>query len=208
MYLFRLQLVRKNREGSTICLDGDIMSVFRKQSQDFLKQVSRAAEWMLNRSVGPRAHWWKSWVLTSRHTKDPDRNRPVFDDETAKRIFAELKRRGLLADENEDGKKFLTDEPEYQVYLMQPNIKGWDDVIAEGRPVYGHWLRAKRAWPAMIAVFLLGGVANKGFDWTMDYMKERIAGVPQQAGAPLQPNPVPPQQTAPAPEPVRDRAKE
>ena len=84
----------------------------------FQKKVSRAAAWMEKRNAEDM-HWWKSWVLTSRHTTDPDRSRSVLDEETAKRIFKELRDRNLLVDEDVNGNKFVSDEPDYPVYLMK-----------------------------------------------------------------------------------------
>ena len=159
------------------------MSRFRQESEDFLRKVSLAAEWMMRRNAGATVHWWKSWVLTPRHTKDPDPTRPVYDDETARRIFAELKKRELLANEDVEGNTLPTDESDYPVHLMQLNVEGWDRVISDGRPLYGQWLKFRKTWPLILLSFILGGALDRGVDWAIEAATKRVVQVPEQPEA-------------------------
>jgi len=62
------------------------MTNFDKRSREFERKVSQVAARMEKRNAED-THWWKSWVLTSRNTTDPDPSRPVFDDETANPLY-------------------------------------------------------------------------------------------------------------------------
>ena len=124
------------------------MTDFHDRSRMFLRGVSRAAAWMMKRNVG-EGHWWRWPVLTE---KNPDNSkRPIFNDQAAKKIFDELKNRGLFAeiDIDVDGRKV-------NAYLMRYDIEGWDKAVSEGRPIYGTWLKFKRNWRLFLLIFLLG----------------------------------------------------
>jgi hypothetical protein len=103
---------------------------------------------MMKRHVG-EGHWWRWQVLTEKNP-DPLR-RPIFDDQTAQKIFAELKGRNLLVEFNVN-----VDGSGVPVYLMRYDIEGWDKAVAEGRPIYGTWLKVRRNWPMIVLAFILG----------------------------------------------------
>lgn len=191
------------------------MTDFDRRAKGFQKNVSRAAAWMERRNAGD-THWWKSWVLTRRHTEDPDPCRPIFDDETARRVFNELRDRKLLVGEDLNGQKLPTDEPDYPVYLMSYDRDGWHKAVTDGRPIYGQVRYFLRNWPAVLlgAVIALVGAAIG--DIVKEQTKAALEGAekrvekalehPQETNQPrAEPKPLE-QPKAPAPEPSSIRA--
>ncbi|MCX7411091.1 MAG: hypothetical protein NTZ32_23700 [Planctomycetales bacterium] len=128
------------------------MSQFRAQSKSLLRNVSKAATWMMSRHVGPD-HFWRSTVLTA--TNPDNTKRPVFDQTTADSIFKELIDRELLVriHDNFDGTAVPTN-------LMRYDIEGWDQAVADGRPVYGFFLKVCRNWLLILLTFLFGCVVT------------------------------------------------
>jgi hypothetical protein len=191
------------------------MTHFDRRAKEFQRNVSRAAAWMERRNAGD-THWWKSWVLTKRHTQDPDPRRPIVDDETARRVFNELRDRKLLVGEDLNGQKLATDEPDYPVYLMSYDRAGWDKAVTDGRPIYGQVRYFMRNWPAVLlgAVIALVGAAIG--DMLKDRTKATLEGAekrvekalerPKQADQTrAEPKPADPPK-APAAEPPRIQA--
>lgn len=128
------------------------MTTFRTQSKEFLRDLSRAAAWMMRRNVGQN-HWWRSAVLTS---SNPDTDkRPIFDQARADQVFDELIARSLLVERAGD-----VDGIGVPAYVMKHDIDGWDQAVADGRPVYAQWLKVKRTWLLILLIFLLGCVAT------------------------------------------------
>ena len=126
------------------------MPDFRKQSKSFLRSVSKSAAWMMSRHVGPN-HFWRASVLTE---SNPDKSRrPVFEESVAEKIFAELINRGLLVPipTRFDG----TTVP---AYVMRYDLQGWDNAVADGRPIYGWCLKLCRNWLLVLLTFLAGCV--------------------------------------------------
>ena len=146
------------------------MTDFHRRSRAFLKALSSAASWMMQRNVGD-THWWRWQVLTTENP-DPQVDRPVFDDQTAQRIFEELKGRNLLVEF-----PGAVDGTALPAYLMRYDIDGWDQAVLEGRPVYGRWLKLRRNWPLMVLIFVLTsledrtlGLVEKGVDFILEYL--------------------------------------
>lgn len=135
---------------------------FDARSKQFLASVSRAAEWMMERNVG-EGHWWRWVVLTERN---PDSSvRPIFDDQTAQRIFDELKRRDLLSEiPPPDG------DARAPCYLMRYDREGWDGAVSNGRPIYGAWLKLRRNWKTNLAFFILGLAVDRAVGLTEQAM--------------------------------------
>jgi hypothetical protein len=128
------------------------MPNFRKQTRSFLRDLSRAAEWMMSRHVG-EGHWWRSVVLTE---KNPDTSkRPIFDDATAAKIFDEMISRGLLVKHAGN-----VDDSNVPIFFMKYDLEGWDKTISDGRPVYAWFLKAKRNWAFILLAFLLGCIVT------------------------------------------------
>ncbi|SIN88175.1 hypothetical protein SAMN05444166_1421 [Singulisphaera sp. GP187] len=149
------------------------MSKFDKGTKEFAKNVAHAAAWMERRYDGSK-HWWKSWVLTERHTSDPDGGRPVFDPEMAQAIFKNLNDRGLLAGEDINGDKFPTDEPGEPVFYINFDREGWDKAVSDGRPIYGRFRKLRRSWH----ILLLGIAIGLCIDTIKDMIKDKItAGI-------------------------------
>jgi len=160
---------------------------FQARSRDFLRAVSKSAAWMMSRNVGSR-HWWRWPVLTERN---PDSSRPVFDDGTAKEIFAELERRELLVEIslNWEGQNL-------PAYLMRYDIEAWDKAVSDGRPLYGRWLKFRRNWLVLLLAFVLGclltsienqtvGLIDHGLDVLMGHQHESsdVAGEAERNGS-------------------------
>lgn len=142
------------------------MTDFHGRSKTFLRAVSKAAAWMMKRHVG-EGHWWRWQVLT---TKNPDRSsRPIFDDQTAQKIFVELKERNLLVEFNGD-----VDGSSVPAYLMRYDIEGWDKAVSEVRPIYGTWLKFKRNWPLVLLAFILGCLLTSLENRTVGLIDEGI----------------------------------
>jgi HAMP domain-containing protein len=127
------------------------MSTFRKNTKQFLHDLSRAAAWMMRRNVG-QDHWWRYTVLTAANS-DPDKKRPIFDQARARQIFDELITRGLLVQRADD-----VDGSGAPAYAMKYDIGGWDQAVADGRPFYAQWLKVQRTWVLILLTFLLGCV--------------------------------------------------
>lgn len=135
------------------------MSDFQRESKAFLRDLSKAAAWMMKRNVGAGTHWWRWPVLTERN---PDkRKRPIFDEKTAQRIFEELIRRDLLREVH------VPENPGVPAYLMRHDVKGWDEAVSGGRPIVGGWMKLKRDWLLYLLTFILGGILGKLEDRTM-----------------------------------------
>jgi hypothetical protein len=103
---------------------------------------------MMKRHVGD-GHWWRWQVLTARN-HDPLK-RPIFDDQTAQKIFAELQDRNLLVEFS-----CQVDGSATPAYLMRYDLEGWDNAVAEGRPIYGTWIKFRRNWILFLLTFLSG----------------------------------------------------
>ncbi len=129
------------------------MTTFRTESKEFLRDLSRAAAWMMRRSVGQN-HWWRSSVFTSANT-DTDRKRPIFDQSRVDQIFTDLIARSLLVPLAED-----VDGTGMPAYIMKYDIDGWDQAVAGGRPAYAQWLKVRRAWLIILITFVLGCVVT------------------------------------------------
>jgi hypothetical protein len=67
---------------------------------------------------------------------DTDTARPVYDGETAARIFKVFKERNLLDGEGVDGQPLIMDSSGEPAYTMKLDVEGWDKAIADGRPLY------------------------------------------------------------------------
>jgi hypothetical protein len=57
----------------------------------YYKDRAAAAKWLLERAN--RADWW-TWVVLTTH--NPDSENPKLDDVTARRVFEDLERQGLI----------------------------------------------------------------------------------------------------------------
>jgi hypothetical protein len=156
------------------CTEHVVMGDFQQKSKAFLKDVSKAAAWMMKRNVG-ETHWWRWSVLTA---KNPDKSkRPIFDDDTAQKIFEKLKKRNLLIEFTAN-----VDASGVPAYAMQYDIEGWDKALSDGRPVYGMWIKLKRNWLLSLLTFILGclltafenrtvGLIDKGMDAVIGHGK-------------------------------------
>ena len=126
------------------------MSSFETRSQEFQKQLADAARWMMRRNIG-HEHFWRWWVLTSGNT-DRDASRPIFVDAVAREIFRVLEERKLLA-------RIPGTEADL-AYHMIYDADGWERVVADGDPLRGLLLKARRKWWLWVlswaATFALG----------------------------------------------------
>jgi len=148
----------------------------------------------MKRNVG-KSHWWRWTVLTD---KNPDPlKRPVFDDDTARRIFEELDHRELL--QSIDAVE--QDGSGAQAYLMRYDIEGWDRAVSDGRPVRGTVAKIKRNWLQLLVAFLLGcllttlqnhvvGLIDAGVKTVLRSPKSSTPSHPR-AQAPQRPNSTP-----------------
>lgn len=146
------------------------MTTFQSRSKQFLRQVSVAAAWMMRRNVG-LGHWWRWSVLTA-HNPDPLK-RPIFDDSTAVAVFEDLERRGLL----EPSPQLPPDASGAQAYFMRYDVGGWDRAVSDGRPVLGALLKAKRNWPWLVSVFILGCVVISVENRTVGFIDQVVTWV-------------------------------
>lgn len=145
------------------------MTDFHGRSGSFLRAVSKAAAWMMKRNVGEE-HWWRWQVLTA---ENPDPlKRPVFDDQTAQKIFEELIGRNLLVrfDREVDGSNLPS-------YVMRYDIEGWDKAVGEGRPIYGAWLKFRRNWLLILLAFILGCLLTSLENRTVGLLDQGIDGI-------------------------------
>jgi len=138
------------------------MTTFSTQSKEFLRDLSRAAAWMMRRSIGQK-HWWRSAVLTSANP-DTDKKRPIFDQARADQIFDELIARSLLVQRADD-----VDGTGVPTYTMKYDIDGWEQAVADGRPFYAQWLKVRRTWLLILLTFLLGCIVTT--------VENRVVGV-------------------------------
>jgi hypothetical protein len=151
------------------------MSVFKTNTKAFQKQVAQAAEWMMRRNVGHN-HWWRWQVFTS---SNPDREvgRPIFEQQTAMDIFADLVNRKLLFQiVDAYGNPVPVDKSGLPAYFMRYDSEGWSKVIAEGRPFRGIFLKAKRDWPVILVSLVIGGCAVGLKDIIGDQIKTAVLG--------------------------------
>lgn len=84
--------------------------------------------------------------MTDQNT-DPDKRRPKFDSSTAKEIFDELIKRGLLVERKVDS----TGVP---AYIMNFDLDGWDKAVSDGRWLRGKCLTIKRNWVLIVVIFI------------------------------------------------------
>jgi len=126
---------------------------------------------MMRRSVG-QDHWWRSKVLTSANTETNER--PIFQDARADQVFDEMIARGLLVQRGDD-----VDGTGVPAYAMKYDIGGWDQAVADGRPLYARWLKVRRGWLLILLSFLLGcavtTLENRVVD-ALDGVLDRIVG--------------------------------
>lgn len=141
---------------------------FDARSQGFRKKVADAALWMKKRHAGDD-HFWR-WPVLTAHNKDPDK-RPIFDDLTAQQVFEDLENRGLLIEV-----KLPPDGSGARSFFMRYDVKGWDDVVVEGKPLVGWAQKINRDWVAYLVTFAAGclvivvenrtvGLIDKLLDW-------------------------------------------
>lgn len=125
------------------------MAKFNHRSEAFLRDLSRASAWMIRRNVG-ETHWWRWQFLTD---QNPDSSqRPVFDPMTAKGIFDELIRRGLLVE------SVTNDATDLPAYVMRYDKEGWERAVSDGRPLRGAWFKFKQNWFYMILACIFGSI--------------------------------------------------
>ena len=131
---------------------------------------------MIRRNAG-HDHFWRWHVLTSANT-DREAKRPIFENQTAQLIFEQL-----------EGKKLISPVPNANppAYLMVYDLKGWEDIIAEGDPVAGFLLRAKRKWWITILSFAAGVLVGTFKSEAIDLMKGLLHRKPTKQQAPENP---------------------
>src|SRR5262249_31323323 len=105
-------------------------------------------------------------------------------------IFKDLDRRELL-DEH-----VRSDGP---AYYMRYDVEGWDKAVADGRPLYGLWLKFRRTWLLILAAFFLGaigtalenrtvGLIDKVLDALTAKAEKAVERPAGKVGAPKEPN--------------------
>lgn len=142
------------------------MKTFQDNADTRRKQVAWAAAWMMSR-YARNDHWW-TWRVLVRQNPDPDPHRPVFDEHTARGVFAELAERKLLVPAGErDG------EP---THYMRHDIDGWEKAVIDGWPIRGRWLKYRRTWPTLVAGIVLGALGKAGWDVAATWLKKEMHG--------------------------------
>jgi hypothetical protein len=156
------------------------MTAFQEHSKSFLRDLSRVAEWMMRRNVGPN-HWWRWPVLTAANNDtDPP---PKFSDEMAIRMFQELERRNLIiAIKDANGNPVDVDGTRQLAFLMNYNQEGWEKAVADGRPMRGLLRKVKQSWHLMLATLLLGIVGTALKDEATGLVKKGIESVAGKSG--------------------------